>query len=211
MKNVDFLPERIRIDRKRKAALIRQGHLLVLCMVGLALLGYLRYGRVDEARGELALLRERSTNLARQIAMRSVLEQQQAELLVKQQIDEHLGSRVSALDILGELQNVMSDRLTLTDMTIEASEVSVPIEQPRGGGRRHPVLASRAAMPTLTVTRRVKLVITGLAPTDIDVANFIGQIAASPLFEDIEMGYSLTTEYNNCRVREFQVTCFVIR
>ncbi len=210
MKNVDFLPERIRIDRKRKAALIRQAHLLVLCMAGLALLGYLRHGRIDEARGELVLLRERSTNLARQIAMRSVLEEQQAELLVKQRIDDHLGSRASALDILGELQNVMSDRLTLTNMTIEASEVIVPIERPMGG-RVRPVLASRAAMPTSTVTRRVRLVITGLAPTDIDVANFIGQIASSPLFEDIEMGYSLTTEYNNCKVREFQVTCFVVR
>lgn len=210
MKNVDFLPEHIRTHRKQKAALIRQAHLLVVCMVGLALLGYLRHGRIDEARGELALLRERSTNLARQIAMRSVLEEQQAELLVKQRIDDHLGSRVSALDILGELQNVMSDRLTLTDMTIEALEVRVPIEQSRAGRSRR-VLASRAAMPTTTVTRRVRLVITGLAPTDIDVANFIGQIASSPLFEDIEMGYSLTTECNNCKVREFQVTCFVVR
>lgn len=206
MNPVDFLPEHIRISRQRRANLIRQGYLLVLCVAGLALLGYLRQGRISEAKAELVLLNTRAVNVAGQIAMRSSLEAEQAELLLKQRIDEQLGSRVSALDIMGELQTVMSDRLTLIDMKIETMDVRLAIQRVPGGGRgRSPIT------PKTQYSRRVRLVITGLAPSDIDVANFIGQIAASPLFEDIEMGYSLSAEYNNRKVREFQLTCLVVR
>jgi len=210
MNNVDFLPERIRLQRQRRTNLIRQGHMLVLCVAGLTLLGYVRQARIGEARAEMALLGERSTSVARQIAMRGALEEQQAELLMKERIGEHLGSRLSALDIMGELEQIMSDRLTLTDMTIEAMDVRVPIVLVADGVRARPVSAARLE-PRTTVTRRLRLVITGQSPTDIDVANFIGQVASSPLFEDIEMGYSRTAEHNNRKVREFQVTCFVVR
>ncbi len=205
MNPVDFLPEHIRISRQRRANLIRQGYLLVLCVAGLALLGYFRQGRISEAKAELVLLNTRAVNVAGQIAMRSSLEAEQAELLLKQRIDEQLGSRVSALDIMGELQTVMSDRLTLIDMKIETTDVRLAIQRAPGGGR------GRSAPPSTQYSRRVRLLITGLAPSDIDVANFIGQMVSSPLFEDIEMGYSLSAEYNNRKVREFQVTCFVVR
>jgi len=210
MKQIDFLPERIRLSRRRRRALIRQCYLMALCLISLALLGYVRQGGINQAGAELSLLKERSDNLAVQIAMRGVLERQQAELLMKQRIDEHLGSRVSALDILGELEKVMSDTLTLTDMKMEAMDVRARIQ--RANSASQPLAVSAVPLEeTVEITRRVRLVLTGLAPTDIDVADFIGQLASSPLFEDIEMGYSQAAEYDNRKVREFQVTCFVVR
>ncbi len=210
MKMVDFLPESLRVQRRRRANLIRQGHLLVLCVAGLAVLGYMRQGRVSRAEAELVQLQDRSTNVAGQLAMRSSLETQLAELMMKQRIDEHLGSRISALDIMGELQTVMSDRLTLTDMQFEALDVRMVVQRVASNVRVNPANAGKPD-PASTVTRRVRLTIAGMAPTDIDVATFIGQLATSPLFENIKMGYSRGAEYDNRKVREFQVTCFVVR
>ena len=73
---------------------------------------------------------------------------------------------------------------------------------------RGPVSVAEA---TPQSTRRIKLALTGVAPSDIAVASFIGQIAASPFFEKIGMGYSRNIEYQGCKAREFQVTMFVVR
>jgi hypothetical protein len=127
---------------------------------------------------------------------------------MKQRIDEHLGSRVSALDILGELQSVVADRMSLTSLTVEALEVRVPVERPADASRG---VVGRSAAQETKSTRRVRLTITGVAPTDMDVANFIGQLASSPLFENIDMDYSRVVEYEGRMVREFQTTCFVVK
>ncbi|HDZ22791.1 hypothetical protein LCGC14_0321060 [marine sediment metagenome] len=206
---VDFLPEHIRIQRARRRRLIREGYLLAICLVTMVALGYVRHGRIAQAQGEVALLAERSTTVQAQLSMRADLEAQQAELRIKQRIDEHLGSRVSALDILGELQQLTSARLTLTSMTIHVTEFRLPVSSgvDRSGSLR---VASKGELE-LPAYRRVRLVVTGLAPSDIDVANFIGQLAASPLFEDVRMGYTKTVVHEHHEAREFQVSCLVVR
>ncbi len=61
-----------------------------------------------------------------------------------------------------------------------------------------------------TVTlKRVRLLITGVAPGDVDVANFIGQLSASPLLEDVNMGYTKTVEYRGHLAREFEASCYI--
>ena len=205
--NVDFLPERTRVGRARRRRLVRQAYLLAMCLVGLAALAQLRQGRIGEARGELGLLEERCDQVQNQIVLRAELEAEQAGLLVKKRIDENLGSRVNAIDILGELQQLSSDRLTLTSMTIHAADIPVPTSTIAGGLQ----VAGASGDGGQQVNRRIRLVLTGLAPSDIDVANFIGQLASSPLFEDVNMGYAKTIYYEDHEAREFQASCFIVR
>ena len=61
------------------------------------------------------------------------------------------------------------------------------------------------------MVKRVLLVIDGMAPNDVDVANFIGQLSACPLFEDVHMGYAKTVRFRGAEAREFQAKCYVIR
>ena len=59
--------------------------------------------------------------------------------------------------------------------------------------------------------RRIRLTVTGLSPTDVDVANFIGQLSASPLFEDVNIGYTKTINHQDRSARQFQASCYLIR
>ena len=52
MENLDFLPERTRLQRQRRRRLFRQGYLTVVCIVGLVAVGYLRQGSVQQAQGD---------------------------------------------------------------------------------------------------------------------------------------------------------------
>ena len=208
MQDIDFLPERIKQQRARRRRLIRQGHLLVVCLVALAVLGYIRQTRTCRAQAQLTLLGRRVANIRRQLAMKDDLERQQAELLIKKRIDDQLGSRVNTLDLLAELEGVLPDSVALTRLNIEVAEIRLPIEPVRIDSAR---AATGTRRPKEKRIKRVRLSLTGLSPTDVAVANFIGQLSASPLFEDVNMGYTKNVIFQKHVAREFQTSCHVVK
>jgi len=207
MNSIDFLPERIRRQRASRARHIRQGYLLALLAAGLAGLGLVRAHGIRQARAELGLLRGRAANAQSQLAMRRSLEAELKDLLIKKRIDERLGSRANVLAVLSELQEVLPPSMSLTGLDVETVSVRVkPAAQP--AGQRG---AIAGVHQTARDESRVRVTLTGLAPTDVDVANFIGQLSASPLFEDVSMSYARNVEFRGRSAREFKAGCLVIR
>ena len=206
MNLVDFLPEGVRVQRRQRKALLRQVVLAVFASMCLVVLLQIRHGQIATAQAELSLLDTKLAMVSAEASKRTELEFQISELLVKKDIDEQLGMRISVLDVMGELQRLTGPELTLTSLELVAMEVQdreAMVNLSRG-----PISAAEVAPQS---TRRIKLVLTGVAPSDIAVASFIGKIAASPFFEKIGMGYSRNIEYQGCKAREFQVTMFVVR
>jgi len=92
---------------------------------------------------------------------------------------------------------------------VELRETIRPSRPSGAPGRA--MTADGGSKPRVIRTKRMRLVLTGLAPTDVDVANFIGQLSASPLFEDVNMGYAKTVSVEGLTAREFQASCYVVR
>ncbi len=202
--NVDFLPERIKTQRARLRRLVRQGYLVVLVLVGVVFWALTSNHRVAKAQAELAMLRDRAGNVQKMLEDRARLQQQQNELMIKERISKSLGSRVNTLDMLAELERLLPQGVSLVSMNLEA--VQMQAEAERTVTRRGGTVDKQA--PAVT---RVRLTLTGMAPNDVDVANFIGQLSASPLFEDVNMGYARTLAYQGHRAREFQASCHIVR
>jgi len=209
MDSIDFLPERIRVARQRRRRIQRQAYLLVCCAAALVALWYVRQGRIQTAQAELETLSGRVANVQKQLEFRESLERQQADLMVMRLIEQDLGSRVNALEVLAELDGLLPESIALQEMRLETMPIKVPVRKTHTGqvARR----ATEASKQSETVVKRVRLVLTGLSPTDVDVANFIGQLSASPLFEDVNMGYTRNEEYKGRRARKFQASCYVVR
>ena len=206
MLRTDFLPERIRDQRLRRQALKRQVVLMGLCVLGLVVLGFARQGRLHAAQGQLQRLKEQTATVDRQLTFRSELEAQQADLLVKKRIDDELGSRVNALGILAELERMLPKSIFLSSLTLEAVEMTTatsPVAEGKG--------AKKNAKAKDQVFKRVRMTFTGVAPSDVDVANFIAQLSGGHLFEDVNMMYARNTEFRGQSAREFQAYCFVVR
>lgn len=222
MNDIDFLPESIKRQRIRRRRLIRQGYLLGICLVGLAVLGYRWEGRISKAQAELSLLERRTVNVQQQLVLREELERQEGELLVKQRISEHLGSRINALDVLAALERALPETVSLVNLNLETIKVRVPVAPVKLKSPR-PVAGNRQA--TERTIKRVRIVLTGVAPTDVAVANFIGRLSSSPVFEDVNMGYAKTVVFEKAvyiegdkrpvfekrAAREFQASCLVVR
>lgn len=208
MQNVDFLPEKIKQQRVRRRQLTRQGYLLVVCVIAMGALGYIRQVRISRAEAHIILLGHRVTNVRQQLAMRADLERQRAKLLIKKRIDDLLGSRVNTLDLQAELERVLPPSMTLTRLSIQAVEVRVPVMPVRADVAHAAPGMRRQKEKTV---KRVRVSLTGLAPTDVAVANFIGQLSASPVFEDVNMDYTKNVIFRKHLAREFQTICYVVR
>ena len=210
MYQVDFLPRRIHQQRVRRRRLVRQGWLLAVCVLAMGLLTHVRRGRIANAQSQLAVLAERADNLQRQISMIPAVEGQMADLLIKKRIDGELGSRADCTGVLAELCRVVPPNMALIALELKTVELrAAPVKtthRPSASGAR----SKLRPQPGGTV-RRVRLMLTGLAPTDVDVANFIGQLSASCLFEDVNMGYAKTEGFRGRSAREFKANCYLAR
>ncbi len=216
---VEFLPEHIRQQRLRRRRLIRQGYLLVACVAAMGILTLVRGERVAQARGSLATLEKRKTSLQQQAAMVTSLERQMSDLLIKKRIDEELGSRTNCTVVLAELCRITPPNIVVVSLDLRTVELSAEASghsgrsSPRAGrGYRgsRPIVAGKSASKDADGTvRRARLVITGLATNDVDVANFIGQLSASRLFKNVNMGYTKTIVFRKRSAREFQASCYL--
>jgi len=187
-----------------------QGYLVAICLAALVGLGYVFQGRISAARAERAMLAGRSNNAREQQHLLDSLQDQLADLMIKKRIEEELGRRAGTLEVLIELERIMPESMALTSLTMETVEIKTPVRSP-GGVRRSGRAVARRGVPAETSTKRVRLVITGIAPTDVDVANFIGQLSASSVFEDVNMGYARTVAVRSRQARQFQASCYVSR
>jgi Tfp pilus assembly protein PilN len=206
--NIDFLPKYIKVQRARRRSFRRQMWLVAILSGTLATLGYVRQDKIVQAQAVTAVLDRQISAVNRQLALRTDLERQLADLMIKKRIDDTLGSRANALEVLAELERTLPESIVLTTLTLEAVEIRMPVKPAETGA---PVVAGAEAKPKERVSRRVRLVFTGLAPSDVDVANFIAQMSAGRLFEDVSMGYVRNVDFRGRNVREFQASCYVAR
>ncbi len=220
-RQVEFLPKHVRQQRFRRRRLIRQGYLLAVCVAVMGLLTYVRGERVAQARGNLATLEKNRSNLRRQAAMIKSLESQMSDLLVKKQIDEELGGRTNCTVVLAELCRITPPNIVMVSLDLQTVELAAGVSGYPGrssslAGRSYrgsrPVVVGRTdAKGASSAVRRARMVITGLAMHDVDVANFIGQLSASRFFKDVNMGYTKTVVFRGRSAREFQASCYLTR
>lgn len=209
MKEADFLPEWLRQQRVRRKRLIRQGQLLAICMACMVLLTCTRQAWISDARAALTVIHDRAEAQKRLIAQIPPLERQMADLLIKKQIDSELGSRTDCTAMLAELCHLMPRNMSLASLELKPVEIRVEPDHPVNRSSRRPARGGRRS--EAKVIRRVRVVLAGLAPTDVDVANFIGQLSASPLFENVNMGYVKTVRLGGRPAREFQASCYLAK
>jgi Tfp pilus assembly protein PilN len=207
--NVDFLPERVLTGRAMRARVFRQGYLLGIMLAALIGLAYFNEERIGRAEAQMSGLDNRSANMTTQVNTMYTLQGQLSDLMIKQRIDNRLGSRINGMDILGELGRILPVSMTLTSLELDARMVAVKLK-PAAGGVATSAGSRRSKAKTKTINR-LKLTITGLSPNNVDVANFIADMSASPLFEEVDMGYAKNVVFREKPAKEFQTSCYVAR
>ena len=126
--NVDFLPERVITGRAMRARVFRQGYLLGIMLAALFGLAYFNEERIGHAEAQMSGLDSRSANMTTQVNTMYTLQGQLSDLMIKQRIDNRLGSRINGMDILGELGRILPVSMTLTNLDLDTKMVSVKLK-----------------------------------------------------------------------------------
>ena len=201
MKELSFLPRRY-AERARQRRRNRRNLCLTLAMTGaLGMLHVVNGSRIQVASAALQALddgrREQSSARARLHALRRLREEQQDRARLTSRLDDS----APVEGVGGEITRLLGASMAIRGLELVTEPA--PARQDDG--------LEPAGDPDPVMDRGLtKVTIQGVAPTDIDVGIFMGQLTASPLFDQVELHESVQDELFGRHVRAFEFS-FVVR
>jgi Tfp pilus assembly protein PilN len=176
MRELEFLPSWYPSLRRRKRIIVLQAWALVVLILGMGMWLFMAQRNIADRKVEHDAVAEQLTQtrmalrqLDEYTALRQQL-QQQHEVLRK------LGLHVEASRLLSALDRVMPREMTLLEINIDTKEMIRPIDlnAPKDSKKQQPPM-----------DRRLTVKLKAVAPTNVDVANFLAELTNVPFFENV--------------------------
>lgn len=206
--NLSFLPE----DYVEKQ-IEKRTNLICLTLFVIVLLGIIGAYVVTSQKNTNELKTQKDINLryteaARRISQLNELQDQKALLLRKAQITATLIEPVPRSNLLADLINRMPDTLSLTEMTLTSKKIAPPKPVV---DKKKSALSNKKKQEKNTTTEPagpeydVKIQLIGVAPTDIQVAQYMSSLSRSPIVTDIDLVYSEERRIADATMRRFKM------
>lgn len=213
-KEMSFLPEDY-IERRVEL----RTNVICLTLFGVVLAGVLgAYFVTSRQRAEVLehqqAINASFTEAAKRISQLDELQAQKRRLLQKAQVASTLIEPVPRSNLLAELINRMPASLTLTDLELKTKKVQgvVSVAPPKGSALSAATSAAKknaAANPVEAVPDvpqyQVDVSLIGIAPTDIQVAQYMASLARCELLTNVDLSYSEETRIDELSVRRFRI------
>jgi len=154
---------------------------------------------------------------AMQIEQLTELEQQREQMLHKAELAASLVERVPRSILLAELINRMPPRLSLIEFTLTSEKIVAPAtDQPvvtgtgrlaggkpqRGATKEEAGEKARRIEPTRYM---VRVTMTGVAPTDLEVSRYMAELNGYSLLHNVALEYSEEHEIEGQKMRQFRI------
>jgi Tfp pilus assembly protein PilN len=196
VRELEFLPDWYPQTRRRRRLIVLQGWLTLVMVAGMASWIVLkdRNNTLDER-----TLADQSAQLAQtyaQLAEIDKLDSLRRQLRQQEDVISRIGFAVEACKAVNALDERMPHQMALTGIVLENEEKV----------DRSVLAANRGSNGEPPVDRRLKVRVQGVCPTDVDLANFMTQLAAVPFFESVNNTYARERTDDNRVMREFELT-----
>ncbi len=209
MSTVNLLPEDYVERRSQQRANVLCLVLFSLVMAGVIGAAVVSEEQVARVRGERDQVNEEYHKAGELIARTQQLETKRKQVIDKAQVAADLLERVPRSFLLASLTNALPEGASLREVMLTTERPKVIRSAPKSKFQSRSANRKSAAAKPQKATRqplRVDLLITGLAQTDVQVAQFIATIQTSPLIKSVELVYSEEKKVDKVLAREFQVT-----
>jgi Tfp pilus assembly protein PilN len=201
MREVEFLPDWYPKVRKRKRIMALQAWVTLILMSGLGLWMLLVQRNVHAREVELVGLRTDLDQSETELARLEDLLQLQRQLAQQDQIFVKIGRPVETTKVISTLEQMMPRDMALLDLTLDTEEAQ-PV-RPLGGSGGLASRAQREGREQAVAKLRFKM--HGVAPTDMDLGDFLAKLTAKPFFRNVELMYSHERQDRGHVMREFEV------
>jgi Tfp pilus assembly protein PilN len=176
MRELEFLPDWYPKARRQKRLVMLQSWLAVVLAMGIAVWGVMTHRNHKTRLAQLQSLDAQIAQSQLNLKLRDELQQKKRALEDQQRILARIGAHVEASRVLSRIASLMPEQMSLTDMTIDTID-QVPAADPS----KSPDAKSAQG------TRRMKVQLQGVAPSDVDLANFLARLSSVPFFEQVTL------------------------
>lgn len=202
MRELEFLPAWYPQLRRRRRLVVLQVYMSLILLAGLGL-GMLKFSRnITHDRQRLVQLNEQLQDTHLVLQKLDELEKLDAQLKVQEQVVEKIGLHVEATRMINALEQAMSSDMSLLNLNMEV------FEQQKSSGSLQTLAAALSAtadQPKPAVDRTLKVKVHGVAPTDVELGNFLDKLRNNQLFDRVNMNYAKERAQNGHIMREFEV------
>jgi len=196
VRELEFLPDWYPQTHRRRRLIVLQGWLTLVMVAGMGswILLKDRNNTLDER--ILAVQTAQLDQTYAQLAEVDKLDSLRRQLRQQEEVISRVGFAVEACKAVNALDDRMPRQMALTGIVLENEERV----------DRSALAANRGPNNEPSVDRRLKVRVQGVCPTDVDLANFMTQLAAVPYFESVNNTYARERTDNSRVMREFELT-----
>ena len=201
MREVEFLPDWYPKVRARKRAVMIQTWATLALVAALGFWMLLAQRNVQARENELSALHTDLNQSEVQLQRLEDLLELQKELGKQDSIFAKIGTQLKSTKLMTTLEQLMPRDMALINLTLETED---PAAAPRQGGS----ISSRAQKnaPKVSTEPKLRLRLHGVAPTDVDLAEFLAKLTSKPFFKQIELIRSQEKIENGHVMRDFEVS-----
>lgn len=193
MHDLEFLPDWYPQTRRRRRLVLLQGWLTLVVLFGLGGWILLAERNIAVAEDSLRALKGQLSQTDAQLAEMDKLDVMRKQLSQQNQILSRIGLYVEACSMVHRIDSLMPRQMSLTGIRLENEE-------------KVDNSAAQVVKGEQAVDRRLKVTIQGVCPTDVDLANFMTQLAAEKYFDQVNITYAREKSESNHVMREFEIT-----
>lgn len=211
-KNMSFLPEdylQARIARRTNILCLT---LFAVVMVGIVGAFFVVARQLSEEKARARQVDRQMEEAARRLHQLDELQAQKAHMMRKARTTAMLVEPIRRSVILAELINQMPTTLSLVELDLDTRVARDATPRPRTSLDRAKDEAKARLLeihePEIPPTE-VTMSLTGVAPTDVQVAQFMAAIARQDLFRDVNLLVTEATTIEDQTMRKFRIELMV--
>jgi Tfp pilus assembly protein PilN len=211
---INFLPNDYTERRGRRRANIVCLLIGGVAALGLGLVVALALVSMFSSAAMRAVVEQQYVDASQQIKQLKDLEERRTGLVHKVELSSDLLERVPRSRLLARLTNCLPPKASLTGLVLKLEEVHVPAPAAAGASgaaaNEPDKAAAKGGKNAKATTVKVKawtFRVDGLAPTDVEVAEYMSRLSADPLFREVDLQFSEQFPYREgVTMRKFQMS-----
>lgn len=206
MNHVNFLPPSFYAEKARRQRIVRQFALLIA--LAIALCGFFSFDRghnhelkkaVEAAEADAAA----AADLVKQVAQ---LQDQKKKLDAEMELRRRVSQSASTSQVIAAVGRAMPGSVTLTRLTLLTQRPpQAPVIVSVKGDPNDPTKSAAKSRNAIPSPDLIRVEITGIAPDDSHVTQFLSGLSGNPLFVNLKLAHSRAMSGEDLIAREFRI------
>lgn len=216
---LSFLPDDYLARKAQRRANVVCAGLFVVVMAAMGSAFTLSERSIREVEGQHAEVDRQYADAARRIEQVRKMQEKQRQMAQQAELTASLLEKVPRTFILAEVTNSLPSGVSLLDFALDAKRRNAPpptaaaktiFEQKQQEIEKEKAAKKAAEAQLRPRLYDVTMKLTGVADTDVQVAQFISKLNRSPLFKDVNLLISDQFDRDGQALRKFQIELLLV-